>query len=376
VNQLVFTSERPRSRLAQEYRGLVKAIIQQNPHDKEGVISFLQEMTGSPHVVRPRVDIPAGELESRLSEIRISHGANGDVLYQLALIRERQGRLEEALALLTEAVEGGYRKPGTLLRRAELLLLEGRSEDALADLKDVLDSADATHFDVSRAIRWLRDVKPQALTDVPQWRALKALDFEARLQITDEFLWHRASLPAAELVLRQLAASPDASPEGRGKAANQWAVSLIGLGRFREAMEAINSARPQPLDLEAHGAFNYAMAEWAEIGKPPTDLIQRVIDLHEQGPSDGKTSNYTQCLAIAHWLLGNLDEARRQAARARQQVISHSTPEFSAWRYLMASPNEFLSDLDELLEGIEGKAVVPKFMGGINRTNAVEERRP
>jgi tetratricopeptide (TPR) repeat protein len=370
LNQLVFTSERPRSRLAQEYKALVKAIIRYNPEDREGVLEFLQQLVGRPHPVVARTEMPVGDVERRLNEIRTSHAGNGRILYHLALIRERQGRLEEALTLLNEAIDSGYREPEVLLQRADILRLEGRAEGAVTDLKEVLNSTTVTYFDVNRAIRWLRELAPEMLRAVPQTPALKSLDFDGRLQVTDELMRDQASLIAAEEIARELATVVETSPGRRAMAAGVWAICLIGLGRFPEAMRAVSSTRPHPLDLDVPSAFNYAMAEWAETGTPPQDLLERVRELDRQSLSEPKTANYTQCLAIVYWLLGDAEEARRRVSQARQQVMTRSVPEFSAWRYLTVSPTEFLADLDALLSGIEGKDVVPAFVINAKRVES------
>ena len=165
LNQIIFTRERPRSRLAQEYRDLVQAVVRHNPEDREGVLDFLREVTGRTYPVTHGMSATA--LEERLDAIRISHEKDGEIAYRLANIRYSQGRFEEVLVLINNAVDNGYRNPQVLLQRAELYRLHGDQQHALADIMDVLDTSEATYFNVRRAIRLLRDLKSRS----PETRA-------------------------------------------------------------------------------------------------------------------------------------------------------------------------------------------------------------
>jgi hypothetical protein len=170
-------------------------------------------------------------------------------------------------------------------------------------------------------------------------------------------------LPIEEAILRRSAAALTESSELLATIAAELTICLIGQRRFREAMDNISTSRPNPDDLDIRDAFNYAMAEWADTKSPPLDLLRRVLDLDKKGePFAANNPNYSQCLAIVNWRLGDLEEARHRVARARQQIDNRPAPAFSPWRYLYVSPWEFLRDLDLLSKAIDSKEGVLEFM--------------
>jgi len=209
----------------------------------------------------------------------------------------------------------------------------------------------------------LQDLDSERLKRVPGSPALTALDFDERLAIAHELLTSYASLPSAEVILSSLVEDRDASVAQHERAAGELSICLIGLGRFREAMHVISPTRPEPVKLDIQDAFNYAMAEWAETGVLPRDLFQRVVDLDRQNPEPDRGPNYSQCLAIAHWAVGDIEQARERISRSRQQIMARRSPEFSAWCYLTVSVDQFEGDLEGMLMMINGKdSVVPLFI--------------
>lgn len=363
LNQELFTLTRPRSRLAGEYRELVKAITQHNNEDRESALDFLNNVfRRTSRMAYSMSTTRLKELEDRLDNIRMFYERDGEILYRLANIRYRQGRLEEALALINQAVDSDYRSPEVLLRRAELYRFQGNPQHALEDVQQVLNSSEVTYFDVSLAMRMLQDLDSEELKRIPDSPAVSALDFEERLAIARELLTSYDLLPTSEAILSSLLDDRDVSVAQHESVTSELSICLIGLGRFREAMCAITPTRPEPARLDIQNAFNYAMAEWAETGVPPCDLFQRVIDLDRQNPESDRGPNYSQCLAIAHWAAGDIEQACKRISRARQQIMARQSPEFSAWCYLTVSVDQFISDLDTMLEMTNGKNVVPIFM--------------
>lgn len=362
LNQDIFTRTRPRSRLAGEYRELVKAISRYNLEDREGALDYLNNMFRRTSRMAIISTTTPKELDDRLDNIRTFHGRDGEILYRLADIRYRQGRLEEALILINEAVDTGYRSPEVLLRRAELYRFQENPQPALDDVQKVLNSNEATYFNVSLAVRMLQDLDSEGLKRIPDSPALTALDFDERLAIAHELLTSYDSLLAAEAILSSLVRDRDASAVQHKRATVELSLCLIGLGQFREAMHTISPTRPELGAFDISDTFNYAMAEWGETGILPRDLFQYIIDLDRQNPHSNM-ANYSQCLAIAHWAVGDIEQARDKISLARQRIMTRRRPEFSAWRYLTVSVDQFISDLNAMLEMINGKNIlVPMFM--------------
>jgi cellulose biosynthesis protein BcsQ len=371
LNQAIFTLEHPRSRLAREYRRLLKAIVRQNPEDREGASEFLSQLTRRAHRPTPQTELPASALEDRFASIRKLHSKDGSILCQLASIREQQGRFEEAVTLLSEAINAGHREPEVYLRQAELRRLFGDRQGALADVDEVLSAESATYFEVSRAARWLSELAPERLLDLPSRAAVRSLDFDGRLHVAAELQRSRRSLLAAETILRELVDRRDASPQQTARATNELVLTRIGLQRFGDAMDLLSDERPKPTETDERLLFNYAMAEWGETGTVPRDLLERLIELDRAKTEPPDSPNYSQCLAITFGLLGDREEARKRLGQARQSMMSHPFPEFSAWRYLTVAPPEFIKDLDAISAWLDAKDTVPEFL----RRDTVEKGR-
>jgi Flp pilus assembly protein TadD len=164
------------------------------------------------------------------------------------------------------------------------------------------------------------------------------------------------------MILRELVDRPDASPQQRTRATTDLALALIGLRRFRDAMNVLNHGRPKPSETDERLAFNYAMAEWGETGTAPRDFLERLIELDRAKTEPPDSANYSQCLAMTFGLLGDREEARKRLGQARQIMMSHPFPEFSAWRYLTVTPPDFMRDLDAISAWLDAKDAIPVFL--------------
>jgi hypothetical protein len=60
--------------------------------------------------------------------------------------------------------------------------------------------------------------------------------------------------------------------------------------------------------------------------------------------------------------VGNTDLARAKIMQARQLIMTYHGSEFSAWRYLKVSSQEFVAGLDATLDMINGGNKLPMFM--------------
>lgn len=358
LNQSVFTLDRPKSRLAQEYRNLAKAIKRSNAEDREGALEFLAGIAS--RSFRKKDTIPAGVIETRMEAIRETHASDGEVLRALARIRRRQHRIDEAIALLDQATTAGLRDAELLLARAELHAMKNNHEAAVADLTRVLEMSEVTDLQVNVAVRLLADLDVPILSRLPSSRALSTLDLEGQLAVSKELFFSRESLTVAVELLKSLALRHELNAHQRDHVKTDLTLCLIGLGQFAEAMQTICPTRPDPKSLEIPDAFNYAMAEWGHTKVPPEDLFARVVELDNQEKLPGP--NYDQCLSIALHAIGEIDNASQRLAEARQQMMTSPRPDFSAWRYLRVDPPQFLRDLDAIEQLIQGKQILPQFM--------------
>jgi tetratricopeptide (TPR) repeat protein len=359
LNQTIFTVDRPRSRLAQEYRELTGAIIRQNLEDTEGALDFLEKLM--PRRLTISIEAPAKAIEERLGTIRQMHSHDGRILYHLGRVLKELGRVEEALDLFSQAADNAYSSASMLLDRAQLRRAQGNTEAALGDVCAVLNLADATYFEVSSAVRLLVDHDPDSLGALPDCQAFRALNDQERSLITRDLMFERRTLAVAERVLRALL-SVSADVDFRSSVSNDLVLCLIGQGQFTEAMNTISpSRRPVPEGLTVYEAFNYAMAEWAETGRLPRDLFGRVVACDAERPLKNDL-NKLQCGAIAHWALGDIETAGDRLREARDRMKRSPEAVFSSWRYLMASPRQFMEDLTAMTHLINGAPILPAFV--------------
>jgi cellulose biosynthesis protein BcsQ len=370
LNQVIFTWERPRSRLSEQYRGLARAILRRNTADREGALAFVTEIMRPPS--RMRQDLSASSLEEKVQDIQTKHTTDGEIQWRLAQLRRRQGRLQEAIARLDQAMKCGRQDSEVLLARAEMHSLLNDAPAALADVKRFLDSTDGTYFDVNLAIGLLQKLDTETLRQIPTSRALSALAAHERIQIANDLLSNRAWLPTAESILRSVLHMENPSPEEREAVANELVLCLIGQGRFAEAMQIIRSEHPDPENRRVQDVFNYAMGEWGATKNMPGELFQRVVELDRQKRLTRPNNN--QCVAIAYWAIGDPDEALRRVSEARQEIIIRPRNDFSAWRYLKVSAETFLEDLDAQQEMIKGAGVVP-LVFSLRAGEGIELRR-
>ena len=363
INQVIFTLERPRSRLAQEYRELLRSIARENPEDREGALAFisafLDDMRRSPRALRDR--IARADPERRLNEIRGAHATDREILYRLGIVRERQGKAEEASVLFGEAIELGDDNPEALITKAELDQRLGETGLAVTEFTRALDSADATFYNVARAIRGLIELGQASSVSIATKQAVAALEVSEACQLSRTILSTEiGALPVGEAILMRWLDREDLPDSQRTDLINALMLNLIGQRRFSEAA-ALFPDGIDPDQLNQRSAFNLAMALWGSTGELPTSYFKRVVAADNEVQRAVRSPNYAQCLAIANWAVGQLDRARDVLSRARQLIMSGRGPEFSAWRYLTVSTRVFLDDLKEIGRLIEGEDVAPEM---------------
>jgi MinD-like ATPase involved in chromosome partitioning or flagellar assembly len=357
LNQQIFVTERPKSKLTREYRDLVNAIMTANLEDPEGALSSLNRF----QVQLSRAPInPPADLEEALSTIVRTHRNNAEILYRIATLRERMGRPEDALSVLDEAVHGGATSAQLFARRAHLHRHFRQVPEAVADAKKALEGPEVTGMDLTSSVRIIHDYDKPYLPQIPGAAAVRAQDVPSRFSIAQELMTSVEGLPSAERILRQILEDPKALEEFKTGAETYIVLCLIGQQRYQDAMETISSQRPKAQEISrVVSAFNYAMAEWGQLGVPPKDLFSRVIELTK--PREGD-ANYLQCLALAYFIIGDRDRARQHLDLARREIRVNPRRSFSAWRYLEAAPVDFHRDLSALEQFIEGAGLVPTFM--------------
>ena len=169
LNQMVFTKDRPKSRLAKEYREVVQEIVRSNLADRDGALDYIRRMSRRGRR-RWREDESPQKMEEQLLYIENEHSDDGEVLFNLGMIREETRHLEQAGLLFDRAIKAGYDEVEVYLHRAHVRAAcndaDGASEDALR----VLQSDRATPFVVGEVLRLVRLTIPWILQSRRQWR--------------------------------------------------------------------------------------------------------------------------------------------------------------------------------------------------------------
>jgi MinD-like ATPase involved in chromosome partitioning or flagellar assembly len=366
LDQDLFVLDRPKSSLSREYRRLSEAIVRQNLEDSQGAISFLDEALRNFRSARPSVKLE--ELEDSLQKIESSHPKEAEILHRLAALRRAQRRYEESLALLDQLVSMGAVDSEILLDRADIEARIGRRDLALSNLSRLFSMPEVPKVHISVAVRLQLQLDKAGIAQLATSPALQAIDADGMIWIARELGSVLEALPVTEqLATRWLNDHPKQSdPESFRRVRIELMLSLIGMGRFAEAMTQIGTTRPTAGELDQPDAFNYAMAEWGQLGTIPIDLLGRVAALADKGQEDSKDPNYNQCLAVTYWAIGNNDAAFRALETAANLIQAAPRPTFSAWSYLTVAPERFRNELEQMRAMLLGKPVVPDF---IRRTN-------
>ena len=363
LNQVIFTKDRPRSRLAKEYTAVTEELIRHNPQDRAGALDYVRRMRRMRRMRRiPGSPGPSlSQMDVHLEKIEANHGADGEVLFRLGLISGDDGSFEDAAALFDRAIESGYRDPEVYLRRAYVRLRErgdrdGASQDAVA----ALQCLPASPAQVRRALTMITSDQLRRVADSA---SVTSLPPGARVWIARDLNQSRGEAETAREMLRSLLAEPQLSSEDREHAQPALVLASIALGRFAEAIEVIRSKEPDVSRMSIHCAFNYGMAVWGEHGQVTREPFVRTVQLERSDPREDQTPNYLQCMAISFWAVGEKVAAQRAAENARMQVSARGGKEFSCWRYLRVSAAEFEQDIEEMLRLIGGDdSVTPRFM--------------
>ena len=113
LNQVVFTKDRPTSRLAKEYREIVREIVRRNSADRDGALDYIREARERWRGSAGHESIKADEV---LQKIEDAHSRDGEVLFFLGALREDEGRTEWAASLFDRAIDAGYDFPRAVLQ--------------------------------------------------------------------------------------------------------------------------------------------------------------------------------------------------------------------------------------------------------------------
>lgn len=355
LNQAIFIKDRPRSRLAKEYRVVTSEIMRLNPEDRDGALDYIARISHANHTPG---DLPRAARDQHIKKIEASHRDDGEVLFRLGSLRDYEGRNEAAVALFGKAIHAGYRAPEVYLRRALIRRWENDFDGASQDAVQVLQSDRTSPSQVSRALTMVAPEELQQVVDSP---AVAKLPPGEQLWIADELNRSTDEAETARRMLRPLLSDSRLVSEEQTQARRALVLASIALGLFSEALEVIRNQEPELERMKIEFAFNYGMALWGDGRQIVRDPFQRVLDL-EQSDRDA-TPNRLQCISLSHWACGDADAAREYATAAHREITRRRGSEFSCWRYLRVPAAEFAQDVSEMIKLIDGNdSVTPRFL--------------
>jgi len=353
LEQVVFTIQRPETRLAKEYRQLARVVTRENLQDKDVVSGFLED-----HGRQAFGRLEWEAIGRRLGEIKSRYWSDGAILHAVAQANRMLGRSEDADQILERAEQLGYPTVENLVKKVSEAYGAGEVKAARDLVRRALEPSAYRSVALSPLLVLVTGSDREFLPDALRLLALKGIDADDAVYIASQLEMSREAFPAVETFLKHVSAEDDLARE---RTRGQLSLVLIGQRKFCEAKETIlDGGSKSPQDLDIQDSFNLAVAMWGEEQKIPRELFTQVIALDQRKPMTNPDGNYVQCLAISNWAAGRI-EAARDLARQCRSKLNESRPQFSAWRYLRVTSQGFLQDIQamySMIDSGEGKPAI------------------
>ena len=366
LNQVVFSKDRPRSRLAKEYNQIVQEISTRNWEDRDGALEYIQRAGERRRWLEDDSILIRDE---RLKKIEEAHQEDGEVLFCLAELKESDLQSESAAQLLDQAIQYGCERPEAFLKRARFRMdnRESDKDGATEDLWRVLDAESIVPPMAREAIGRLAQLGKHEPKGFTESNAVTNLDFNGKFWLARTLNRSSADLSVAVPLWEQIIASPGLPADRRDGARFNLGLSYMGLGRCSEAATIFGDTGWEATKMEINTKFNYGMALWGMNGTADSETFQRVVEI-DQSDEEREDANYLQCMAIAYWATGETGKALDYVNRAQQAMMALrgrllGRSEFSCWSYLEVSINTFKRDLEEMRIMIEkNESRTPRFI--------------
>lgn len=361
LDQAIYTLDRPKTRLAAEYRSLVKQIVRENLEDRDGALGWLTEMpTGT------RFQLT--EFNEQIAKILQFHSADGAILAAVAGCRMELGDMEVAADLFKAALECGNHHPEMLNRYAGVLLYLKRYDEATTRLQEILKATDSGSKQIVRAVKLLTTLsrskgsnRESLFLGLSNYPAISNLSPKDRIEVA-EILLSTEQVEAAKELVQDVVSErwkdfSDTDPMDQ-------AMIAIGTGAWSRAIEILESSGGIHGSIQV--VFNLGMALWAQQAAPDLSFFNRTVELDREGQEETRTrksANYQQCIGISLAITKDVAQAKERLAFSLKLAKQAREDVFSAWRYHQVSVAEFESDITEILSFCDGEMVRPKFFG-------------
>jgi MinD-like ATPase involved in chromosome partitioning or flagellar assembly len=228
-NQAVFVLDRPRSRLAREYRRLWKTLVVENPADRDGALLFLRQWAQSclPEVardVRQEVDrrlgvLPLGapaegrssdrgvevsgrEPEDPLNRIAKNFLDDADLLARIAECRMLKGEFKKASAALDRVLQLQPNLAQAVFERAMCRNRLGDQQGAVEDMMHYLQLPGLEGSSVVQTLRQLRAIAPNRIGEAIVLPVVQQLPPDRKYEVAKMLAERDEDLPLAIQMVR------------------------------------------------------------------------------------------------------------------------------------------------------------------------------
>jgi MinD-like ATPase involved in chromosome partitioning or flagellar assembly len=365
LEQPVFVLQHPRSRLAREYRRLVRLLMMGNPVDPEGALFFLQGLERDHELRRmwPTAQFP--DVEDRLTQIASQFADNPKILRRLAWFHRGRGELDVALRRFDTVLQLRPRWPVALYERGRCRRQVRDKVGAAVDLLQYLRSPNYFPPDLMKADDHDRHRLGNAMKALQE---LIDVSFEAYLQglaspgvrekdwmqsYSGVYIWLNT---AAEYLLR----------EQLWKDAIQYLeTNALELTKQCRSAKTKNVNKPPENMLQGERQWYLTMACLGDTGSLRSDLsLQAAEHLQavERYPQFGAEN--CQRLSMLYWSVGDANRASAFLDRALEESSKRGLHRgVSNWTFREASVHEFRQHCEEQRRMIQGEPVRPAFLG-------------
>ena len=361
----VIALSREKSKLAQQYRELTKAMMAENREDRDGAKVALERLPEVFQAAREEKSSQvSGLILDRARQIMRRHQDDPELAFLAAEVFSEAQAYEEEERYLSIAIESEPEGARQRLLRAVARINLDNKDAALEDLTAIFRSPNATTFDFMPAARLLRaaahdpETIARSVFDDPSARPRAKIELSPYLMTRRDQLDYVANVLLAELETQDL------SGEFSDDIINAASIALIGARRFMEAMDLVERVLEQEPDNLA-SRFNLMIAAWGHTGTIAEDDLAFLTDkLRRKKKVD---ANNHQCAALVCALAGNVDSASAQLQEARERS-QFGYFIFSCWTYLYRTAEDFRKDLDEMEAALaSGDRLKPPFLEDCRR---------
>ncbi|MCE9565779.1 MAG: AAA family ATPase [Planctomycetes bacterium] len=377
LDQRAFVLDRPRSRLAKQYRKLVHRLVLGNPLDRggamlrlggfrqtldglskeraRGVVTHLAraEMDVATEVVRRDWEVNGRAIAEQVQAIVDNFADDRVILLEAAKVFTELSDVASASAVLDRVIAIADSAEARLMRSRARFQLRN-TKGAIEDLLAVIEASESDESTVVGAVLDLGRLQRARVRDPEVMAVIDRLSPGGKLRVVDLVASEHDGFEAAINLMRSALSVLPRPKYDPTLYHRQLAVYHLYRHEWDMAEEAVAGSYEYSVRrYEILTMFLRGMAAWGKAGEFPSDLAERLVSLmHAQSATNSYPSD-CQALAIAYWRVGDLEKARILLRRSVGLMDRLAGPTLSFWRCRSVTADEFRSDCDGLKTMIE-----------------------